>query len=566
MRAVTAFPRLLGALGLWLACAAVAAQPAQDEGWPTRVGRVADVQGTLWTYDVDEGAWVSAWRNRPVAEGDLFAVSDDGRAELRVGTTALRLDGGSELEVQVLDDARMVFELHRGALAWRVRSQAHARQSELRLREGSVRPLGPGHFRIDRAPGEAGPAHAGVWRGRLEIAGGGNLIHLDPGERVRLRADRGRGVVTTRAARMPDDALSDWALAADAREAAVEAYRHVPPELTGVEDLDRHGRWDRHPEYGSVWLPYGVSAGWEPFREGRWVWLRPWGWTWADAAPWGFAPFHYGRWLRWDGRWAWWPGPRGIAPVFQPALVAWVGGPELSFGITIGAGVRPPPPVSWVPLAPYQHYRQRYRPPPWIGAPRYHVIPRPPRHARPPRYVEPVPPPRQRRALPPLELHRAPAPAQTHRAAPPPETRREWPAGEARRVQLPGDARPPSAGRPPHDGPARGVPPRDGTGRDRTGVPAGAAVSSGPAAVPAARGVPGPAAGAGPGGTGGRVAPVVPAAPVVPVAPVGTAEGARAAPPTPRIVPSLPGRPGRPGPADDAPGRADRPRAAERER
>ena len=30
-----------------------------------------------------------------------------------------------------------------------------------------------------------------------------------------------------------------------------------------------------------------------------WVWLRPWGWTWVDDAPWGFAPFHYGRWLWW---------------------------------------------------------------------------------------------------------------------------------------------------------------------------------------------------------------------------------------------------------------------------
>ena len=23
----------------------------------------------------------------------------------------------------------------------------------------------------------------------------------------------------------------------------------------------------------------------------------PWGWTWVDDAPWGFAPFHYGRWV-----------------------------------------------------------------------------------------------------------------------------------------------------------------------------------------------------------------------------------------------------------------------------
>lgn len=594
MRAVNAFALLLCVLCLGLAVETVGAQPAREEGWPTRVGRVADLQGTLWAYDVDEGAWVSAWRNRPVAEGDLFAVSDDGRAELRIGTTVLRLDGGSELEVLALDDAHMVFELHRGALAWRVRSEAHARQAELRLQEGSVRPLGPGHFRIDRGPGEAGPAHAAAWRGRLEIAGGGNLIHLDPGERVQMRADGGRGVVTTRPARMPDDALSDWALAADAREATVEAYRHVPPDLTGVEDLDRHGRWDRHPEHGSVWLPYAVPAGWEPFREGRWVWLRPWGWTWADAAPWGFAPFHYGRWVRWSGRWAWWPGPRGAVPVFQPALVAWVGGPDLSFAITIGAGVRPPPPVAWVPLAPYQPYVPRYRPPPWVGGPPSHVIPRPPRQARPPRYVEPVPPPRQRRALPPLEVHRGLAPD---------EARRGSPAGEIRRVQPPGDAGtpratvPPTIGRPPRgdavrdrspdagrddgpsragppgrdgspmagpgrglpsrDGPVRGVPPRDSPGRDGApgaGGPARGALPPGPAAPPAARVAPGPAA---------RATPAAPADPPGSAAPAGPADRARGLPPSPRVAPSLPARPG---PTDAAPDRAERPRGAERER
>jgi hypothetical protein len=173
---------------LSLATTAAAARPA-DADLPTRVGRVADLQGELWAYDVDEGEWVSAWRNRPVIQGDRFAVAEDGRAELRVGSTVLRLDGGSELEVLALDDARMVFELHHGALAWRLRSAEHVAQAELRLREGSARPLATGHYRIDRAPGVDGPAWAGVWRGRLEVAGGGNLRHLDRGERVEIRGD-----------------------------------------------------------------------------------------------------------------------------------------------------------------------------------------------------------------------------------------------------------------------------------------------------------------------------------------------------------------------------------------
>ena len=35
--------------------------------------------------------------------------------------------------------------------------------------------------------------------------------------------------------------------------------------MTGVEDLDRNGRWEQNPEYGAVWIPLQVSAGWAPY-------------------------------------------------------------------------------------------------------------------------------------------------------------------------------------------------------------------------------------------------------------------------------------------------------------
>lgn len=361
---------------------------AHEDRVATRVGRVAAVEGTLWAWDGDQREWVSAWRNRPVAEGDRFAVGAGDRAELRIGRSELRLGADSELAVLALDDARIVVELHRGALAWRLGSTALARQAEVRTREGRLRPLAEGQYRIDR--GDNGPTWAAVWHGRLEFVGGGNLLQLDTGERVELRAyGHGRDVRTRRVA-MPRDDLDAWARRATVPYEA-GSWRHVSPDIPGSEDLDRHGRWDRHPEYGAVWLPHALPAGWAPFAHGRWVWLRPWGWTWVDAMPWGFAPFHYGRWLRWGGRWVWWPGPRAAAPVFQPALVAWVGGSGVSVGITIGTGGVPPPPRAWVPLAPGQVHVPIIRPPPRRALPPPHRPP--PRHAGPPpRKVHPVPP------------------------------------------------------------------------------------------------------------------------------------------------------------------------------
>jgi hypothetical protein len=79
--------------------------------------------------------------------------------------------------------------------------------------------------------------------------------------------------------------------------------------------------------------------------------VEPWGWTWIDDAPWGFAPFHYGRWAYAGGVWVWVPGHRviGVRPVYSPALVVFVGGPR--FGISSAA---------WFPLGPGEVYRPHY--------------------------------------------------------------------------------------------------------------------------------------------------------------------------------------------------------------
>jgi hypothetical protein len=100
-----------------------------------------------------------------------------------------------------------------------------------------------------------------------------------------------------------------------------------------------------------------VASGWAPYTTGRWAWVAPWGWTWVDDAPWGFAPFHYGRWVYVGASWCWSPGTYVRRPVYAPALVAWIGGPRLSVGITVGGG----PAIGWVPLAPREVYVPTYR-------------------------------------------------------------------------------------------------------------------------------------------------------------------------------------------------------------
>src|SRR4029453_15692065 len=81
--------------------------------------------------------------------------------------------------------------------------------------------------------------------------------------------------------------------------------------------------------------------GWAPYRSGQWRWVRPWGWTWVDQAPWGYAPFHYGRWVTIGNRWCWWPGGYYARPIWAPALVGFVGGSNLSVWVGFGGVCRP---------------------------------------------------------------------------------------------------------------------------------------------------------------------------------------------------------------------------------
>ena len=60
--------------------------------------------------------------------------------------------------------------------------------------------------------------------------------------------------------------------------------------MTGYEDLDENGDWSYVAGYGPCWRPRGVVVGWAPYRFGHWAYVGPWGWTWVEDEPWGFAP------------------------------------------------------------------------------------------------------------------------------------------------------------------------------------------------------------------------------------------------------------------------------------
>jgi hypothetical protein len=123
--------------------------------------------------------------------------------------------------------------------------------------------------------------------------------------------------------------------------------------MIGCDDPDWYRNWNETSEYGPVWIPSSLPAGWAPYKFGRWAWVQPWGWTWIDDQPWGFAPFHYGRWAISRGVWVWVPGSILHRPVYAPALVAFVGAGN-------GGAMRNGN-FRWFPLGPREAYVPPYR-------------------------------------------------------------------------------------------------------------------------------------------------------------------------------------------------------------
>jgi hypothetical protein len=65
---------------------------------------------------------------------------------------------------------------------------------------------------------------------------------------------------------------------------------------TFYDQLSPYGQWINDPDYGYVWMP-DASADFKPYAtDGHWVYTDE-GWTWDSDYPWGWAAFHYGRWL-----------------------------------------------------------------------------------------------------------------------------------------------------------------------------------------------------------------------------------------------------------------------------
>ncbi|HEY6290175.1 MAG TPA: DUF6600 domain-containing protein, partial [Terriglobia bacterium] len=342
----------------WLVAASLG---AQDQGSPPgRVARLSFTQGNVSFQPSGESQWSTASPNYTVSTGDRLYTDQGARVELEVGPFAVRMSQTTDLTLVNLNDQLMQLGLGQGSVRVTVYELPQSNSVEIDTPNGALTIQQPGSYRVDIDPNQ-GSTLVSVNGGSLEVTGGGISQPVNSGQAAQLT---GTGPIQVNLVALPNpDDFDQWCASRDRRIESYSSRQYVNPYTPGAEDLDQYGQWNTVPQYGPVWYPAGVAAGWVPYRVGHWAWVEPWGWTWVETEPWGFCPFHYGRWAFIGSRWGWMPGPVAVVPFYSPALVAFVGGSGFSVGVSFGGGFGL---AAWFPLGPsepfipWYHYTPTY--------------------------------------------------------------------------------------------------------------------------------------------------------------------------------------------------------------
>ena len=303
--------------------------------------RLSFVDGQVSFFRPGARDWAQAQVNTPLVSGDELSTGSPGNLELQIGSRAfVRAWANTQLGLANQEPDFLQFKVTAGHASFDIRTLDPGRTLEVDTPNAVFTIDHVGYYRVD----VTGERTSFITRrgGRATITpASGEVLAITPSEEVVIEGTESPRVASYVAPRLDD--WDRWNYARTDGHLDAASARYGSPGMYGVSELDHYGSWRVVSEYGPVWVPTAVPVGWVPYSAGAWMLDPYYGWTWVDTAPWGWAPFHYGRWVFVGGFWGWAPGPMVVRPVYAPALVAFFGGPRV--GVSVGGHV-----VGWVAL------------------------------------------------------------------------------------------------------------------------------------------------------------------------------------------------------------------------
>src|SRR5580692_12135888 len=158
-------------LELITALLAVAASAFGQADPPSRVARLNFQQGPVSFRPASVDDWTAATTNYPVTTGDCLWADQGARAELHVGSTAIRMDQMTAISVLNLNDRIVQLSLTAGSLNVHIRYLGENESFEVDTPNVSIVLLRPGDYRIN-ADGDNNVSNLVVRAGDAEVTGG----------------------------------------------------------------------------------------------------------------------------------------------------------------------------------------------------------------------------------------------------------------------------------------------------------------------------------------------------------------------------------------------------------
>jgi hypothetical protein len=275
-------------------------EPQQEAVGPTPP-RVGFVDGQVSFLRPGSPDWTQAQVNTPLAPGDQLYTGSPGNLEIQTGARAfVRGWANTQIGLENQEPDFLQFKVTAGHASFDLRSLETGNTVEVATPNAAFTIDRPGYYRVD-VIGER-TSFTVRRSGRAFVTpADGEAFSIAPSEEVVIEGTEHPAVSSYSAP--PVDPWDSWNYARTERLLDAESARYVPPGVYGATDLDQYGRWRVVPDYGPVWVPTGVPAGWAPYSSGAWALDPYYGWTWVDSAPWGWAPYHYGRWVRVNDYW-----------------------------------------------------------------------------------------------------------------------------------------------------------------------------------------------------------------------------------------------------------------------
>ena len=161
---------------------------ADEDDPPARVARMNYAQGQVSFQPGGEGDWVEAVPNRPLTTNDNLWTDRDSRAELHIGSTAIRVASETSLTFLELDDSTVQLRLAQGSTLIRVRHLDDEDNMEIDTPNIAFRIQRQGEFRVDVNP-DGRSTTIEAFQGRGEVVGGGNNFTVVAGQQAVFTGD-----------------------------------------------------------------------------------------------------------------------------------------------------------------------------------------------------------------------------------------------------------------------------------------------------------------------------------------------------------------------------------------